>query len=204
MTRTKKIVYILIIVVALGLIAYLVMTNLVGKTPTSPVSEVATSTVSKVVLPVPNLDRPVVFPAGTDPIIQAANSQKIQELIADLKVNPNFAERWLALGIYRKGNQDYVGAKEAWEYAVALDPGASVYYGNLANLYSMYLNDPIKAEANYLKAIELDPAMSYLYFQTANFYLEVLKDKAKARAIIEKGIAQNLGDQSLLDLLKSI
>ena len=206
-------------VAIVGLVAYAILRDL-GKNPfgsgasnissTTPPNAITTADLEPVsisvsdLVPVPNLNRPVNFPSGTNSQIQTETSKKINDLITSLKENPNFPTGWLQLGLYRKANEDYVGAKEAWEYAAYLDPKSSVYYGNLGNLYSIYLNEPAKAETNYLKAIELDPTLDYLYFQAANFYVEVMKDTAKAKILIQKGIERNPYDHNLKDFLESL
>lgn len=152
----------------------------------------------------PSLSREVEFPdnfpvEGYEPV-----TKKINEIVVFLKENPTSFDHWLELGIYRKMIEDYKGAELVWDYASYLEPNKFVVWGNLADLYALYLKDNTKAEAYYLKALEVGPHQDYLYFKTAQFYMDYLENIEKAIEIVEKGIEMKPNSQQLKDLLKTL
>ncbi len=122
----------------------------------------------------------------------AQRQASLQDLIEGIKKNPNQTGRWIDLGLIKKSVDNYVGARDAWEYLALITPTDSLNYYNLANLYGFYLNDLAKAEKNYQKAIQLSPASPDFYIGLANFYRDVNKEK------------YDLIDNILLDGLKKI
>ena len=156
----------------------------------------------KQILPIPDLNRPILFSNSTLSIEQQKQAeQKIRGFEAAIKQNSDDFASWMNLGIYRKSIDDYEGARQAWEYAGLIRPGNSLSFGNLGFLYGYLLKEPIKAEKNYLTAIENDEHLIYLYAQAFEFYRDVLKDAFKAKAIIEQGLKSNPGDEALKALL---
>ena len=97
----------------------------------------------------------------------------------------------LALGLEKKGINDYEGARDAWERAGAVSPTNSVSFNNLGDLYAYYLKDNKKAEENFLTAIKNGPNQIYIYRSLYEFYRYVAKDNAKAKVILQKGITAN-------------
>lgn len=141
----------------------------------------------------PDLKRSVSVPSYFPENAKKIITEKIAKSVALLQKDPtNFGE-WLNLAISRKTIDDYEGAKIIWEFLVKTNPTDSISYINLANLYGYYLNDPQKAETQYLKAISLNPTQITFYRSAADFYRDVLKDSAKARAILQQGIDKNPG-----------
>ena len=153
---------------------------------------------------VPSLDRDIVF--GTDFPLEAQDimRNKIEKLSSELKEDNSLLENWIELGIQRKTIGDYVGAREAWEYAIALRPSGSVAYHNLGDLHAYFLKNNIKAEENFLKAIENAPNDVYLYFKISEFYKNILNDMDKARTIVQQGIKANPSSEELKSLLASL
>lgn len=99
------------------------------------------------------------------------------------------AVQWIDLGLKRKAEEDYEGARDAWQKAVEIDPNSSVSFRNLGVIYGYYLNDPQKAEKNFLISIEKDPQLAYLYVTLYDFYRDVLRDPEKAKSVLQKGIS---------------
>lgn len=144
-------------------------------------------------IPVPNLDRPIVFSAGsfTDKVIQDITAQ-IKEATANLKQNSGLFNDWMDLGLARKSIGDYEGAREIWEYAGLLRPKNSLSFSNLAVLYGYYLQNNTQAEKNFLQAIENEPLNPYHYLKVIDFYKEAMNDEAKVQHIRDKAASQGL------------
>ena len=155
-------------------------------------------------IPVPNLDREILFPASTPPAVKERMVKEITDTISLLKQDSNLFNQWSDFGLLLKSINDYVWARDVWEYAAALRPKDSLVFTNLGNLYGYYLKEPEKAEKNYLQSIENDQKLPYLYVRTAFFYLEVLNDKEKAKNVIEEGIKNIPGDDELEEALVEI
>jgi tetratricopeptide (TPR) repeat protein len=150
----------------------------------------------------PDLNRPLIFPTDMPREKQEEMRLKLNMIAAALKADQNLFSQWIELGLYRKAIGDYEGAREAWEYASAIRPKNSLSFGNLGYLYGYYLNDPVKAERNFLTALDNDHTLLYLYAQTAEFYRYVLKDEEKAQEILRRGVAMNPDNQDFKILLK--
>lgn len=105
---------------------------------------------------------------------------KLEKLAIALKDDPYDFDDWMAVGIYKKFFDNYIGARDAWEYAKILVPAQPQSYLNLANLYAYYLKDLKSAEDNYLAAVNLDQNnVNGSYNVLAGFYRDFnLKDRA--------------------------
>ncbi|MBU4536916.1 hypothetical protein KJ603_02680, partial [Patescibacteria group bacterium] len=125
---------------------------------------------------VPSLDRKIEFPESLPVEAHEPVTKKINEIVASLKENSDSFDNWLELGIYRKMIEDYEGTEIAWDYASYLEPNKFVVWGNLGDLYALYMRDNTKAEVYYLKALEIGPHQDYLYFKTAQFYLDYIEN----------------------------
>src|SRR6185369_56583 len=99
---------------------------------------------------------------------------------------------------------DYVGAKEAWEFAASLSDKDPVLFSNLGNLYGYYLKNNLLAEVDFLKSIKLEPMTANWYLRTADFYREVEQDLEKARNILNEGLQKIPNDPSLEQALKQL
>ncbi len=224
--NTKKTVRISIAVLLVGLLGWGVYAFLNGKRYDST-GVVATSTavttglpgidyeyqnasssapsVSSVKLPkAPSLDRPITPPAYFLPAVAASSTERILDTIKAIKAQPGNAGLWANLGFYRKGIEDYQGAKEALEYSLALNPRNAVVTENLGVIYGDYLHDAKNAEKQYLAAIKLEPNIGYRYLRLYELYETLMHDSVKAKAIVEQGLKVNPGDASLKALLESL
>jgi len=167
----------------------------------------ASSTASAGVKPgvsVPSLNRPLVIPKSFSPEIALSAKKNIETLIDALKKNSENATLWGELGMERKGIEDYEGAKEAYAYALKLQPNNAIFADNLGVIYGDYLKDYPKAEHYFLLAIKLDPKTEYRYLRALEFYQYALKDIPKAKAILKQGLVAIPGDVSFTTLLETL
>ena len=158
----------------------------------------------EIIRPIPDLDRKIVFGDDFSEQEQQIMIDEMEGMILELKNDPTSFSNWLYLGLDRKGIGDYEGAKQAWEYAMLIEPGSFVVRGNLGDLYAYYLKDNKKAEDNYLKALELGPSQIYLYYKTAEFYRDFLNDSQKAKGIVQIGLKLSPDSSELQSLLQSL
>lgn len=110
---------------------------------------------------------------------ELVDSQKDRLMIAIGQVSdqPSSSPYWIEIGVIKKNFDNYAGARDAWEYAKAIDPRNPIHYFNLGNLYAAYLKDASKAEKNYLMAVQLDPNSEYTHLGLAEFYRDFYKEK---------------------------
>ncbi len=155
-------------------------------------------------IPVPDLNRKLIFSGSLSKEARGIITEKINKIVKELKESNGMFQNWMDLGLYRKVAGDYEGARDAWEYAGAINPQNSLSFRNLGDLYGYYLKDSKKAEKNLLRAIENGPDQIEYYFKTAEFYREVMKDSEKARKVVQQGIAVNPKSKGLKDLLTSL
>ncbi len=96
--------------------------------------------------------------------------QRFNETKEILQKEPDNFDKWLYLGVLKKGIGDYEGARDIFIYAGQLRPQSSTPFANLADLYTYFLNDPLKAEENIKKAMANDPNDYNLYLSLADIY----------------------------------
>ncbi|MDO8467163.1 MAG: hypothetical protein Q7S83_03445 [bacterium] len=106
-----------------------------------------------------------------------AQQKKLLGIIKLVNENPKDETNWIDVGLVKKVFNNYIGARDVWEYAKLLNPNASMSYSNLGKLYSGYLSDNKKAEENFLAALKLDPGISDGYLALAEFYRDFYKEK---------------------------
>jgi tetratricopeptide (TPR) repeat protein len=156
-------------------------------------------------VPQPNLDRSITVPASYPKEAKDIFTAQINASIAELKKNPSSYPVWLNLAIQRKSIEDYVGAREIWEYLVAVTPTDFTAHANLANHYAYYEKNAAKAEMHYKTAISLEPGNTNLYRSFSDFYLNLMNDKVKAKAVLQQGITANpQTSQDLKTLLEKL
>ncbi|MFA5173293.1 MAG: tetratricopeptide repeat protein [Candidatus Paceibacterota bacterium] len=116
-----------------------------------------------------------------------------------LEKDPGNIDDWIKVGMIKKFFNNYIGARDAWEYAKYLnDTNSSIYY-NLGNLYGMYLKDNIEGEENFKKALELEKGETSFYINFADFYRSFYTEKkAEAEGVIQEGLKNMPNDGSLL------
>ncbi|MDO8500084.1 MAG: hypothetical protein Q7S66_05545 [bacterium] len=107
--------------------------------------------------------------------------QKNLAAIAErLEKDPRNYDDWLGVAYIKKIFNNYIGTRDAWEYAKVVNPDNPIAYFNLGELYGYELKEPAKAEENYVVARRLDPYHLDYYIGLANFYEDVPKDLKKA------------------------
>lgn len=125
-----------------------------------------------------NPDSKVVASVG------AALVEKYQKDLSDaarrLTKNPGDVNGWLGVAHIKKLFNNYLGARDALEYAKIADPQNTVAQFNLGELYGYELGDAKKAEENYIAALKLNPYHLDYYVGLANFYEDVAKNLKKA------------------------
>lgn len=141
--------------------------------------------------PMPSLTREFAPSVSINPDLLKAVQGKMAVTIANLEKNSNDKDSWIALGGERKVLGDYEGARDAWEYAKALEPGDVTAWSNLADLYHFYLKDFAKSEKNWKQAIVLKPDYAQGYRGLYELYTYSMPEKStEIPAILSQGIAK--------------
>lgn len=117
---------------------------------------------------------------------------EIRKQAGEVKKNPLLYSSWLQIGVYKKTIGDYIGARDAWEYAALLAPQEFVPHYDLGQLYWHNIPDYLKAEAKFKAAIALKIKDASSYKALSDLYLYSYKGKA------------GLADDVLLDGLKAM
>ena len=220
----KKILILSVAFVLVGAVAvlYLAITKQKEKTENATInleSKVQSEELPKIevaAMPNPELFSPYagdpIENIGQDPFIQQVPKdylEKYKQELANfnntLTENPGDAEAWVRVGVLKKFFNNYLGARDAWEYAKIVNPEFSIPYYNLGGLYAGYLKNNPKAEENYLKAIEVDPSSPYLYLGLAELYAVFYPEKANQAAnVILRGLKANPDEPSLIQALENL
>ncbi|HBH71248.1 MAG: hypothetical protein UU88_C0019G0007 [Parcubacteria group bacterium GW2011_GWC1_42_11] len=142
--------------------------------------------------PAPPLVRSTDFSNTLTPEIKKVVLDNLEKSIAAIKSNPKDIINWIDLGIQRKQIGDYEGARDAWEYAKAMEPSNIVPWNNLGDLYHFYLKDYKKSEENWKKTIALKPDYAQGYRGLYELYSYSMKEKAsEIPEILNQGIAKS-------------
>ena len=149
-----------------------------------------TTQLGNVLSQAPSLDKPIVIKNVFTPDVEKIFQKNIQDQLDYLKDNKTDSNGWITLGTLRKAVGDYDGAREAWNFAVLLNPESSVAFFNLGELYGFYLKDLPNAEKNYLLAIQKDSQNSQAYTDLADLYWADRKGEKQERieSLLKKGI----------------
>lgn len=153
--------------------------------------------------PAPELIRSVEYGANLPPEAKTILLANLQKTVNALQKNSANIENWINLGLVRKSLSDYEGAREAWEYAKALNPNGSIVpWNNLGDLYHFYLKDYPKSEENWKKVIALQPSYVQGYRGLYELYLYSYKEKTSQIPImLKQGIAANPKSTDLKQML---
>jgi tetratricopeptide (TPR) repeat protein len=145
---------------------------------------------------------------GDDPIHEQVPVEKLEEIQKELaktrlvlQENADNFDAWMYIAQTKKFFNNYEGARDAWEYAIFVEPEFGVAYFNLANLYGFYLEDEEKAEIYFTKAIQYDKGVPYPYIGAVEYY----KGRGmieKARGILEQGLKEIPENSDLTHALK--
>ena len=155
--------------------------------------------------PPPDFQKPLVFSESVPSETRLAYTALFDEAVEMLERDSVDYQGWVTLGILRKFVNDYRGAEEAWGYAASIYPQSTVPFSNLGSLYLDFIKDYPKAEANYKQVLANDPHDINSYQQLVSLYTVYgYKDASTARVLIEQGLSENLGNQTLLQLRAQI
>lgn len=133
----------------------------------------------------------------------AKDIQRYQELQAILRKTPNDFWAIAELGMIKKDVGDFEGAEAAWLQLNQQEPGNSISFGNLADLYSNFLKDYNKAIPMYETAIKNSTGEAInasFYRNYFDFYLNYVKDVNRAESVILQGIEDNPKNSELMIL----
>lgn len=151
--------------------------------------------------PAPKYRSPLAFSASVEADTRLVLQRDLGEIIAALDKNKTDVGAWVRLGIIRKIADDYRGAEEVWLYAKALAPSYTVPTDNLGDLYMNFIKDYRKAEVNLQLSIKNDPHDINAYQHLFSLYTVYgYKGQISASALIEQGLKDNPGNQTLLQL----
>jgi hypothetical protein len=163
--------------------------------------------VKRVLMQVPDLDRPVTKSPLAVNVLEKdilVATQKIKGLQTLLKTDSTNFPNWMDLASYQKMAGDYDGAILSWRYASELKPTDFVSVANIGNTYAYYLKDNAQAEMYYNEAISKGPTAVYLYVQLAGIYTDIFKNPTKAKALVAQGLLKVPNDPELLQLQESL
>jgi tetratricopeptide (TPR) repeat protein len=117
--------------------------------------------------------------------------ETLQSHALAVKGDPNYFNGWIQIGLLKKTIGDFEGARDAWEYAGVIQPGNSLSFANLGELYWRYLHLYSKSEENLKISIKHKPDDTQTYVTLAELYHYSMKEK------------YDLADDVLLDGLKA-
>ena len=153
---------------------------------------------------VPNLNRPIMFPDIFPEEARLAITEDISELTLKLKEDPSSFENWLELALQRQLINDYIGARDVWEYLNVVFPTNSISFVNLGSLYHLELKDFTKSEESFMRAIANNPLSSHAYRGLHELYVYSYKQNTEAAADILKECLEHMpGNTDILLLLAS-
>jgi len=147
----------------------------------------------------PSLNRSMTFsPSLSADVVANLKTQEAAN-IASLKANPNQGDAWLQLGVDYKIAGDYAGAEAVWIYLTKIAPTSYIAYADLGDLYTNFLQNYPKAEADYKEVIALQP--DYIDAYRSLYYLYGMEHNPSAQsAILAEGLKANPNNPDLLQL----
>ncbi len=134
--------------------------------------------------PIRELNADPKFIASIGSALHEKYRKNLASLAERLEKDPLNHDDWLAVAYIKKLFSNYIGTRDAWEYAKIVKPDSAVPYFNLGGLYGYELKEPAKAEENYVSALRLDPYNLDYYVGLANFYADVLKNPTASEATL--------------------
>ena len=152
------------------------------------------------IIPVPKIQRSIVFASDISPEARQKIQVRADEIAAILQKDSSNLFAWLDLGMLRQSAGDYAGAREAWNYVTAVDPGNIAGIMNLANLDALHLKNVPAAIMLYTKAISFSPKTPDIYRRMYDIYVSI-GERTKSIDILKKGIASNPAAYELMVLL---
>lgn len=144
--------------------------------------------------------------------VQLFNEEQKQKIYNEIKnhaqavrENNDYFFGWIQIGLLKKVIGDYIGARDAWEYAGVIRPANSVSFANLGELYWRYVPTYSKAEMNFKISIKNKPDDPSTYISLSDLYSYSYKEKAdRADTVLLEGIAKNPKEIELPRALASL
>jgi hypothetical protein len=154
----------------------------------------------------PSLIGPIKISASLSADAQSILRTQEQTLIAQLQKEPTRVDLWLQLGVDRKIGADYQGAIDAWNYVAQAGPTSINYvaYGDLGDVYTTFVKDNAKAEANYKKAIAIKPDVIDYYRSLYYLYRYNDNNPTAAAATVAQGLKANPNNPDLLQMQQEL
>ena len=129
-------------------------------------------------------------------------TDELLKLDSDLLKKHAEHSRWHEAASIKKFFNDFIGARDIWEYVLVVDSKDTAVFSNLGSLYAMHLPDYPKAEKYYLQAIAVNPALTPAILGLADLYKTFYKEKyAEVPTVIKKGLLAVPGDANLMIFL---
>lgn len=143
----------------------------------------------------PSPEEVKLFSAAQIDRIRTVLGESARAVTADLK----FFDGWIEVGLYKKLIGDYIGARDAWEYAGVLQSKNSLSFANLGELYWHYLPDLPKAEENLKISIQhkSDDIQTYITLAELYHYSFAAKHNFAPQVLLD-GLKSNPGNEGLM------
>ena len=153
------------------------------------VPEAGTSAIIKA----PPIHRDMYFTSDIPEDAQAAIRARASKIETELKKSTRNTTAWIDLGTVREMASDHEGARQAWGYVIAVEPGNITALFNRAALYADQLKNYKQAEIDYLKAISLSPKTISAYKSLFDIYSTTAykPNSGSAENILKQGIQVN-------------
>ncbi len=116
------------------------------------------------------LQRPYRIPVTLPASAKESLRSQIDGLRQQLFVSYDSLAPWLELGTTLQVIEDYVGARDAWEFASTIRPHNNLSFRYLGHLYGYYLHQNDLAIRAYRRAIVNDVTDAASYLDLADFY----------------------------------
>lgn len=214
MTATQKFIATIAVLFVLGLGAYMWVnraqapTTTGGQTTATTTNATSTTpdtnTDGKATLQTPDYKKPIVFSATVSADTRTQLNAELKTVQTNLEKNLLDIKSWVDLGTLHKMGGDYANAALYWEFVTSIYSGKSAPYYSLGDLYSTYLINYPKAEADYKLAIKADDQNVNAYAGLYTMYHYSLHDDTKAAAILVDGLKANPQNNYLLGLQKEL
>ena len=131
----------------------------------------------------------IPFRAAVSYFYLGLNAQAAQACEDALRIDPDFSEAYLLLGVVRLQQQDFQGAQSTFQRAASLKPDVALFHILLG--VAFYKRGHLQRSARELnRALALDPQAAPAYFYRAQV-LAIQGEQRKAIADLETAVALN-------------
>lgn len=142
----------------------------------------------------PSLDREVIVSDSLPQEVKDVLRKKVADDQARLKRVPYDGNVWMDLALQYHSANDYDGAREVWEFVVALTPTNVTALDNLGRLYHFDLKNYELAEKYFRQAIVANPERPEAYYELFDLYRYSYKKDTSAAVDIMKEAAKVFPD----------